>query len=121
MSQSQFGRFATLPVGALKFEKYDQDEGVDDSFLIKRIAAEWNAIACGALSVSRRADGTYWVYDGRVRLQAARRLGITELPCMIYEGLSREQEATNNYMMNNFRVNLTNEEADIALRAAGKR
>ena len=52
------GTFATLPVGALSFERYDHEEGVDDSFLVNQIAAEWQEPACGALSGSRREDRT---------------------------------------------------------------
>lgn len=52
----------------------------------REIASAWSWVACGALRVALRSDGTYWVIDGQHRLAAAlRRSDITDLPCVVFE------------------------------------
>jgi hypothetical protein len=46
------------------------------------------------LSVSLRADGSHAAIDGQGRLELAMRVGLTEVPCVVYEGLTPEQEST---------------------------
>lgn len=79
----------TIPV-----EDY-QREG-DDAF-VAEIARNFNWVKFGALWVSQRANGTIGklcVVDGGMRLRAALRIGeITEVPCLVYRGLTRQEEA----------------------------
>lgn len=60
---------------------------------IKAIASEWSWVACGALIVGDR-EGAYFVVDGQHRLLAARRrTDIAELPCVVFETTTVQQEA----------------------------
>lgn len=62
--------------------------------LINDIAREWDWMACGALCVARREDGTLWVFDGQHRLWGAKkRSDIHELPCMIWDAENKSVEA----------------------------
>jgi len=57
------------------------------------IASKWSWIACGAIRVGQRQDGSLWVIDGQHRLLAAlRRSDIDELPCVVFaiDGVSDE-------------------------------
>jgi len=50
------------------------------------LARNWSWVACGTISVARRADKSLWVMDGQYRLMAAlRRSDIKDLPCMIFD------------------------------------
>lgn len=52
----------------------------------KKYAEEWSWVACGALSISLRDDGEWFVVDGGHRLAAAMlRPDIKKLPCLIFE------------------------------------
>jgi len=59
-----------------------------------RMAANFNWIACGALIVARRPDGSLWIIDGQHRWEAARSRGdIPSLPCVIFDVGEIEAEA----------------------------
>ena len=61
---------------------------------IRQLAADWNWVACGAISVALRGDGEWFVIDGQHRVEAARnRSDITDLPCLIFELSGAEEEA----------------------------
>ena len=61
---------------------------------IRSIAAEWDWVACGVLSVSMR-DGEYVVFDGQHRLMAAmKREEITTLPCLVFKNATVADEAS---------------------------
>lgn len=60
-----------------------------------RMAADLRMDALGAITVSRRADGTHHIIDGQHRVAAVLRAGLGDelLPCLQYEGLTRTHEA----------------------------
>jgi hypothetical protein len=74
---------------------------VDDSYQrdlneakVKNLRANWSYIACGAISVVKRADGFYYIVEGQHRWAAAMaRADISSLPCMVFEVDSIKEEA----------------------------
>lgn len=67
---------------------------------VSMMSASWNWRSFSVLSVFEREDGSFWVFDGGHRLQAALlREDITLLPCMVHKmsngdfGRSEEEEA----------------------------
>ena len=61
---------------------------------VSEITADWSWIACGALIVAEREDGTLWVIDGQHRLLSAkRRSDIAELPCVVFVSTGIQTEA----------------------------
>lgn len=60
---------------------------------VKRITKGLDPNAFGSLTVGHRRDDTYWVVDGFQRLTAARALGITSVPCDVFESEGEEHEA----------------------------
>lgn len=79
------------------------DLRVDDAYQnpvnprkVNTIALQYDPILFKPLDVSRRSDGTYWVIDGRHRLEAIRSRGETskKLECRVYEGMSIKDEAS---------------------------
>lgn len=67
-----------------------------DSARTKRMAADWNWLACGSLTVSLRVidgENKYAVIDGQQRLNAIKLQGFKEAPCRIYIDLTETQEA----------------------------
>jgi len=72
--------------------KYQRDMVTRSRVL--HIAGEWSWVACGALIVARREDGSLWVIDGQHRkLAADKRSDITRLPCIVFASESQRQEA----------------------------
>ncbi len=53
----------------------------------------WDTMAAGALTVSRRAGGLMYLMDGNHRRYVAWEYGIKELPAIVYTGLDRAREA----------------------------
>lgn len=86
------GEFALIEKAALNVDHSYQRYHTDPKVLEK--ARSWSWLACGALSIGRRSDGTLWVIDGQHRyLAACRRSDIKVLPCMVYESQGPEVEA----------------------------
>ena len=86
------GEFAWINKADLNVDHtYQRDEAVAK---VLDMAREWSWISCGAISVSLREDGSWWVMDGQHRVLAAhRRSDITELPCMVFEPGTIQREA----------------------------
>lgn len=58
------------------------------------VSKPWNARKVSALVVSKRADGKYYVIDGQHRRAGAAAVSPnTLLPCLVYEGMTLEEEA----------------------------
>ncbi len=72
------------------------------------MAQKWSWIACGAISVAKRADDDkFYVVDGQHRVLAARkRSDITHLPCMVFESEGALQEAEGFLRVNTMRNTL---------------
>lgn len=61
---------------------------------VMEIARSWDWLLLGVVSVIRRGDGTYWVFDGGHRTRAAfYRDDVGELPCMVHEVDNVNEEA----------------------------
>lgn len=60
---------------------------------VNRIAKSLDPDAFGSLTVGQRKDGSYWVVDGMQRLTAARRLGISSVPCDVFKSDGQDHEA----------------------------
>jgi hypothetical protein len=61
--------------------------------LIERLAANWRWASCGALLAVKDGKDRYLLLDGQHRAEAARRIGIAELPALIIDGLTLEEQA----------------------------
>jgi hypothetical protein len=76
----------------------ERDLEVDEAYqrplgtFVNNIVDDFMPAMIGTLIVNHRGDAMY-VIDGQHRLQALRRLGIKDVPCVVYEGLSRAEEA----------------------------
>lgn len=92
-SNSPMGSFCMIPKDDLNIDGTYQREQISESKVLT-IAREWDWKLFGALSVVMRPDGSLWVYDGGHRTRAAfRRDDIHELPCMVFECDTTEEEA----------------------------
>ncbi len=60
--------------------------------LIKEIGRQFDMALFGRLSVARRANGALFVFDGRHRLDGARKADVTPLPCDVYNVPDRKRE-----------------------------
>jgi hypothetical protein len=73
---------------------------------VRQIADSLDFSKLGALTVSQREDGTYSLIDGQRRVAALkhRGLGTYRVRCLVYQGLTVEQEAELFLGLNNTRV-----------------
>jgi len=79
------GKFMLLPKSELNIDHAYQRDKINTT-RVHAICSDWSWKACGVLSVSRRPDGTYWVFDGQHRkLAADKRADIKKLPCMVFD------------------------------------
>jgi len=62
--------------------------------MVNQIVKCFEQDAFGVLVVGERADGSFWCVDGQTRLKAAVKLGIDEVPCLVFESRGKEHEAT---------------------------
>lgn len=83
-------RFKKVPTDELTIDKGYQ-RPLDERRVAKMVA-DFRPEMLGVLEVSRH-NGKCAVFDGQHRLAAAQELGIETLPCLVHEGMSREQEA----------------------------
>lgn len=60
---------------------------------VARLAENFVPSALGAITVSRRKDGTLWVIDGSHRTALALQVGLPKLDAIIYDNLSEVEEA----------------------------
>lgn len=59
---------------------------------VKKLMRNWNPNECRFLLASYR-DGKFYILDGQHRWEVAKAKGLTHLPCEIFVGLNREEEA----------------------------
>lgn len=87
---------------------------------VNRIAHRWSWVQFGAISVARRPDGSFWVFDGQHRkLAADKRSDIGELPCMVFESTGPVDEAHYFLVINGDRGPVAKIDAYKALLAQG--
>lgn len=85
--------YKRVPVESLYVD--DRYQRPVDESRIKRMAAHFDEALVGALEVSQRnGTGSYAVFDGQHRLEAAKLAGLKNIPCLIHKGLVPEEEAT---------------------------
>lgn len=82
-------RIGTLKVKDLIVDDYQRQLRVSN---VTKIVKNYNPVGFGLLQVSHR-DGRYFVFDGQHRLEAAKRLKMATVECLVYEGMSYEDEA----------------------------
>lgn len=84
-----------LPIESLIVDRKFQRE--EDTQRQRKMAAEWEWLACGNICVNLRTDengnNVYSVIDGQQRLGAIRLQGYKEAPCRVYVELNEQQEA----------------------------
>ena len=86
--------FNELPAKDLHVDREHYQRHINTA-RVKRIAKNFDPMLFDVLKVNRRADGTYWVIDGGHRLSALSEMGRTEeyVPCLVYDGLTLQEEA----------------------------
>ena len=87
------GNFMMIPKTRLVVDHAYQRDVTSHNMKIKRLAANWSWIACGALIVANR-DGRFYVVDGQHRAMAAmKRSDITDMPCLVFQSAGDKEEA----------------------------
>lgn len=74
---------------------------------IAEIVSDFHEELIVTLVVSQRADDRYAILDGQQRWMALKELGYTDVPCIVYTGLTYEQEAARFARFNFDRKNMS--------------
>ena len=116
--KDQPGRLMMLDKAALEVDDSYQRSATQDK--VKRIAAEWSWVACGALVVADRGDGRFFVIDGQHRALAALKLSaVRQLPCVVFQTEGSREEAGGFLRANRDRKPMTAVQAFAAMVTAG--
>lgn len=76
----------------IPIESYQRD--VTSKAKLLKVAKNWDWKSFGAISVIKRKDGTYSVFDGGHRTRAAlKRDDISKLPCLVFEAEGHDKTA----------------------------
>lgn len=86
--------FRLVPKEQLKIPTLEYQRDESDGRIARDIAMHFCKVSFGCLTVIEQKDGTMFVADGGTRLSAAlMRKDIKEVPCFVFTGLTRKQEA----------------------------
>lgn len=89
--QRAMGRFEIVPIDSLEVDhSYQRDLSLD---LVEKIGREYDRSAIGAITVSKRANGAYYIVNGQHRGAGALRAGETVIIAEVFEGLTVEEES----------------------------
>lgn len=114
---NQPGVFMAISKHELRIDRGYQRELTPSK--VVRMSREWSHIACGAITVVMRGS-EFYVIDGQHRVTAAlRRADILELPCIVFEVASIEEEAQAFIMTNEQRQSVSAPDKVHARAAAG--
>ncbi|GGK33164.1 hypothetical protein GCM10010965_27490 [Caldalkalibacillus thermarum] len=79
----------TLPIRALKLADYQRKLSYSKA---KKIAENFDPVGVGLIQVSKR-DGQYYIIDGQHRFTAMKMLGMKNVECLVFEGMTYEEES----------------------------
>lgn len=82
-------QFEIVPIKYLTVDAYQRPL----TSFVDKIVKNFNPALVGCLCVSKRSNTKFAVIDGQTRAKGMERLGMKEAPCVVFTGLSREQEA----------------------------
>ena len=107
----RFGEYVMLAVAILSTDGTYQRPL--SPWRVRDIVLNFIAILFQPLIVGKR-DGIYYVIDGQHRLEAAKQMGFTEVPCMVYITASVEEEAKAFVQLQQFRRRITPQQKFVA-------
>lgn len=88
---------ADIPIELLQVKKFQRK--IRPGWVL-RLAMGWDSVQAGHLRVSAQADGTFSILDGQQRWNAMKSLNdvrpgtFAKVPCVVYRGLTYEEEAS---------------------------
>lgn len=92
ISLDEMPEFEWLPINSLRFDdRYQRPLGASNWKAIKKIANKFQWRKFGSVNVARLEDGLYAVVDSQHRVHAANMIGVTHVPCLIYNMTLQEQ------------------------------
>lgn len=89
------------------------------SSLVHKVAREFDPALVGALVLSERTNGKLAVVDGQTRVEGGKRRGLTEMPAVVFMGLTRAQEASLFHRLQRERRNIASYDGFRAALVAG--
>lgn len=83
--------FCSIPVKMLRIDHEMYQRPLQKSF--KYLLNNWDSDKCDPITVNYRSDGYFYVINGQHRETVAKMLGITQIVCDVFVGLSLKEEA----------------------------
>ncbi len=84
------GTIEAVEIARLKFDDYQRQ--LSNEF-VQEMAGNWDPKVAGAIVVNRRPNGALYVIDGQHRTAAAKTAGEKLILAVVFDNLSRQQEA----------------------------
>lgn len=82
-------RFEIVPLKNMVVDAYQRPL----TNFVDKIEREFDPALVGTLCLSERSKTKFAVIDGQTRAEGMKRVGLAEAPAIVYEGLTRQQEA----------------------------
>lgn len=83
--------FCFIPVELLKIDHENYQRPLQKTF--KYLLDNWDDDKCDPITVNYRGDGYFYVINGQHRTEAAKAMGIEQLCCDVFVGLTLPEEA----------------------------
>ncbi|HSH25132.1 MAG TPA: DUF6551 family protein [Massilibacterium sp.] len=83
--------FSKMPVSLLRVD-HSYQKPLTMSH-VNKISDNFDPMGVGQIHVSKRSDGTYYIFDGQHRWTVYKIKGIEVIDCIVYEDLTIEEEA----------------------------
>lgn len=83
--------FCCIPVKLLRIDHEMYQRPLQKSF--KHLLDNWDSDKCDPITVNYRSDGFFYIINGQHRETAAEMLGINQIVCDVFVGLSLKEEA----------------------------
>ena len=79
-----------LPINVLNVDKYQKKIR---ERVVNKIVNNFDPTAVGVIHVSQRKEGALWIFNGQHRVEAMKRLGYESVDCLVFTGMTYEQES----------------------------
>jgi hypothetical protein len=91
VTESKNKYFESVAVNELKIDSSYQKPLSE--IHVRKIVKNYDPAGVGQIHVSKRIDGSLWVFDGQHRVAAFREMGLVFIDAIVYEGLTLEEES----------------------------
>jgi hypothetical protein len=95
-----------IDLESLQIDRSYQRHDYINNKVVRSIANDFNELLVGVVTVGKRQDGSLWVVDGQHRVLGAKKKGLKQLTCVVFDSRGSEHEAEVFYELNTRRTGI---------------